>query len=85
VKEGTPLTGKTIGTLYERLARYDFEVIAVTRREHVLLPHPETLLEPNDRLVVITSPEAQKPLEEYIAPVPQPQAPQPPSPGERSD
>jgi len=86
VKEGGPLAGKTIGTLYERLNPYDFEVIAVTRREHVLLPHPETLLEPNDRLVVITSPGARKPLEEYIAPIPQPpaSASQPPSPGEHS-
>jgi chloride channel protein, CIC family len=76
VKEGGPLAGKTIDTLYSRLEPFDFEVVAVARREHCLLPQSDTLLEPNDRLIVLTSPEARQPLQEYIAPVPQPAASQ---------
>jgi chloride channel protein, CIC family len=75
VEPGSPLDGKTIDTLYDRLEQYDFEVVAVTRREHVLLPHLETVLEPNDRLILITSLASREPLQEYIAPVPQPGAP----------
>jgi chloride channel protein, CIC family len=86
VKEGTPLVGKPLAALYEFLAEHDFEVVAVTRREHVLLPHPDTLLEPDDRLIVITSPEAQKALARFIERLPDvgPTARRPPRPGEAS-
>jgi chloride channel protein, CIC family len=67
VERGSPLDGQTIETLYDKLEPYDFEVVAVTRREHVLLPHLETLLEPDDRLIMITSPASRKPLQECIA------------------
>lgn len=69
VAEGGPLVGKTVGSLYKQLEKYDFEVIAVTRREHVLLPHAATVLESNDRLVLILSPEAREPLAKFVAPV----------------
>ena len=67
----SPLVGKTIGTLYHELGGYGFEIIAVRRREHVLLPHLETVLEIGDRLILIVSPEAREPLTKYIAPIPQ--------------
>lgn len=41
--------------LYRELASFDFEIIAVMRRERVLLPHGQTLLEPDDRVIVITA------------------------------
>ncbi|HTU35503.1 MAG TPA: chloride channel protein, partial [Candidatus Acidoferrum sp.] len=80
VKEGTPLVGKPLGTLYERLAQCDFEVVAVMRREHVVLPHPDTIIEPGDRVVVITSPEARAELGQLIEPLPEvgPREPHPP-------
>jgi chloride channel protein, CIC family len=71
VKPGSPSAGKTIRWLYRALQPYDFEVIAVLRRDQILLPHPETVLEANDRAVLITSPRAEKPLSQYIAPIPQ--------------
>jgi chloride channel protein, CIC family len=71
IKEDSPLIGKTIRTLYEQLNSHDFEVVAIRRREHVLLPHPDTVLESKDRVILIASQAAQEPLAKWIAPIPQ--------------
>lgn len=71
IKQDSPLVGKTIRMLYEQLNIHDFEIVAIMRREHVLLPHPDTLLEPKDRVVLIASQPAQEPLAKYIVPIPQ--------------
>jgi chloride channel protein, CIC family len=71
VNEDSPVVGKTIRTLYQELDVQDFEIIAIMRREHVLLPHPDTLLEPKDRVIMIAAEAAEKPLAKYIAPIPQ--------------
>ncbi|MGA8108486.1 MAG: chloride channel protein [Acidobacteriaceae bacterium] len=68
IPEGSPIAGKPIATLYRELSDYDFEVVTIRRREHVLLPHAGTLLEPGDRLVVITSQRAREPLRRYMTP-----------------
>jgi CIC family chloride channel protein len=73
VREDSPLIATTIADLYLRLQQYEFEIIAVLRREHVLLPHPNTLLEANDRLMLIDSPQVREPLRQFIAPLPQAQ------------
>lgn len=70
VKQDSPIVGKSIATLYELLHQYQFEIIAIMRREHVLLPHPETRLQASDRLVLITSPHAREPLAQFVAPLP---------------
>jgi CIC family chloride channel protein len=70
IEESSPAAGKKIGDLYRQLHDYDFEIITIMRREHVLLPHSETLLEPGDRLVLIASPLAREPLARYVAPLP---------------
>ena len=62
---------KTVGNLYTQLRQFDFEVIAVMRREHVLLPHRDTVLESGDRLVMITSPRAREPLTRFVEPIPE--------------
>jgi len=69
VEESSPVAGKKIGDLYRELHDYDFEVITIMRREHVLLPHSETLLEPGDHLVLIASPRAREPLARYVVPL----------------
>jgi CIC family chloride channel protein len=74
VREGSPIAGKTVGVLYRELQSYDFEIIVVMRREHILLPHSETVLEVMDRVIIITSPQAREALAKYIAPSPQMQA-----------
>ena len=70
VQEDTPIAGKTIGELYRQLHQYDFEIIVVMRREHVLLPHPDTVLQAMDRVIMIISPAAGDQLAKYIAPIP---------------
>ena len=71
VKPEGPLAGKNIRWLYRTLQAYDFEIIAVIRREQILLPHAETILEANDRVILITSSNSEQPLSKYISPVPQ--------------
>ncbi len=70
-KEDSPMVGKTIRTLYQELNMHDFEIVAIMRREHVLLPHPGTLIEPKDRVILIASRSALEPLQKYIVPIPQ--------------
>jgi chloride channel protein, CIC family len=68
VRDNGPMVGRSIADLYRELNRYDFEIIAVMRREHILLPHSETLLQAGDRLILIASPNARGPLGKYISP-----------------
>ena len=70
VKDASSLVGETISSLYRQFKDYEFEIIAVLRREHVLLPHPTTLLESNDRLLLITGPQARAALANLITPLP---------------
>ncbi len=70
VNEDSPLAGKKLGTVYDELRNYEFEIISIMRREHVLLPHRDTLMEANDRLVMILSPGAREALSKYVSTVP---------------
>jgi CIC family chloride channel protein len=80
LKEDSPFVGKPVGAMYRDLSRYDFEIVSILRRDHVLLPHPNTILEPKDRLIVITSPPSRPVLAQHIEPLP-PQVDQPSAPG----
>ena len=71
VRDDGPMAGKKVSELYRRLSEYDFDLIAILRREHVLLPHGETILEAGDRPVMIVSPHAREPLRQWIEPVKQ--------------
>jgi len=71
IKPESSLAGKTIRWFYQQLDSEDFEIIAIMRREHVLLPHPDTILKPEDRLTLIVSHSAQQAIAKYIAPIPQ--------------
>jgi NhaP-type Na+/H+ and K+/H+ antiporter len=66
LKKDSPVIGKTIAALYELLHQHQFEIIAIMRREHVLLPHTETLLQAKDRLVMIASPQAREALAPFV-------------------
>ncbi len=72
VPDSSSLVGQTVSTLYRQFTDYEFEIIAILRREHVLLPHPSTLLETNDRLLLITGPQAREALADLITPLPEP-------------
>lgn len=69
IPEDSPIVGDSIANLYQRLAADDFEIVAIRRREHVLLPHSETVLQVGDRLVLIASPRAREPLAQYMKPI----------------
>jgi CIC family chloride channel protein len=67
----SPAEGKTVGDLYQLLQEQEFEIVTILRREHILLPHSQTLLEAGDRLVLIVAPHAREPLKQYVAPIPE--------------
>jgi len=69
VSEKSPLVGKNLSWLYRQLSDHEFEVVAVMRREHVLLPHPDSLIEANDRPILIASPGAREQLGNYLGPI----------------
>jgi CIC family chloride channel protein len=71
IEENSPAAGKKVGELYKRLRECDFEIITIMRREHMLLPHSETLLEPGDRLAMIVAPQAREALARYVVPLPE--------------
>ncbi|MGA7521181.1 MAG: chloride channel protein [Acidobacteriaceae bacterium] len=68
INDDSPIAHRRLADLYRELAQYDFEIVTIRRREHLLLPHGDTLLEPGDRLVMITSPQSREPLARYVAP-----------------
>lgn len=68
IEPDSPVAGHKVGDLYRRLSQFDFEIVSIMRREHVLLPHSETLLEAGDHLVLIVSPQAREPLAALVTP-----------------
>ena len=69
VKENSEIAGKTLRELSRKLQPHEFEVVAIMRREHVILPHLNTLLESGDHVVSIASPEAREGLSRYLTPI----------------
>ncbi len=61
--------GKTVQSCYEATAGASFGVIAILRNGEVLLPQGETLLQENDRLLIIGSSKARSRIAEHFAPV----------------
>ncbi|MGH9513332.1 MAG: chloride channel protein [Terriglobales bacterium] len=72
LQSGSKFVGKPIQALYADRGADDFEVVAIMRREHVLLPHPDTLLSEGDRLLTIGSAHAHQALAQDISPLPSP-------------
>jgi chloride channel protein, CIC family len=71
VTDASPLIGKTISWLYRELRGYEFEIVAILRREQVLLPHLDAVVEAEDELMFITSTQAGEPLSRYLSPIPE--------------
>jgi CIC family chloride channel protein len=63
------LIGKTIQACYEMAEDAALEIIAILRAGNVVLPSRETVLQENDRLLIIGSTEAGTRLTENLAPV----------------
>jgi chloride channel protein, CIC family len=61
---------KSIVDFYTELDRDDVEIVALIRREHLVLPHPNTLLQGNDRVILISTAASREDLQQDIAPLP---------------
>jgi len=48
----------------------DWEIVAVFRDEHLLLPHPNTIMEPEDQLLILIPPDYREELEERFVSAP---------------
>jgi CIC family chloride channel protein len=57
----------SIGDLYVKLGLEDVEIVALIRREHFVLPHTDTLLEGNDRLMLISTAASREALRDDIS------------------
>jgi CIC family chloride channel protein len=62
--------GKSIADFYGNLDRDDVEIVALIRREHLLLPHPNTLLQGNDRMILISTAASRESVQQDISPLP---------------
>jgi CIC family chloride channel protein len=62
--------GKSIADFYGNVEPEDVEIVALIRREHLILPHPSTLLEANDRLMLISTEESRQSLQQDISQLP---------------
>jgi CIC family chloride channel protein len=62
-----------VGYLAERSA--ETTLIAILREGQIIVPHRETILHAGDRLLMITSPEAQERLKQHLAPLSSERAP----------
>lgn len=71
------LAGQTVQACRNAVGEGSMEVIAILRAGEMVLPNPETVLEEDDRLVIIGSNETRAKAAEHLAPLETPQAPQP--------
>jgi CIC family chloride channel protein len=71
LKPESRFVGQTIASFYAEVKRDDVEIIAVRRREHLLLSHPDTLLHADDRLMLITSQAARDSLQNDLTRLPE--------------
>jgi CIC family chloride channel protein len=63
------LVGQTIQAWYKSVGAGALEIVAILRAGEVILPTPDTVLQENDRILVIGPDEAQKKIAEHLAPL----------------
>lgn len=61
------LVGKTIQDCYKEAGKAALEIIGIIRGDEIIFPGRETILQPNDRLVIIGSPQARASISQHIA------------------
>lgn len=57
LKQDSPFANQSIGTTPLHVDHNGIEIVAIFRDGHTLLPRPEVVLEPGDKLLLITSPQ----------------------------
>jgi CIC family chloride channel protein len=65
----SPWVGQPLGSGHRKEFGDDIEIIAILRRERMLLPHFDTVLQAGDRLLAIVSPQEKEGLRRHLAPV----------------
>lgn len=68
LRDESSFVGRSIRDLYQELPDCEFEIVAIMRREHVLLPYPDTLFKAQDRVIVIASPQRCQKLWQQLRP-----------------
>ena len=63
------LVGKTVQSCYQAAAGAALEIIAILRNEEVILPQQDTVLQENDRLLIIGSAKARNLIAEHVVPL----------------
>lgn len=66
LRSESPLAGRTVRSFYRALRRFDFELIGIVRNQEILLPTPGTILNANDRLLIISSRSAREGLARHL-------------------
>jgi CIC family chloride channel protein len=77
LKSESSFTGRSIREFYDGLPDCEFEVVTILRREHVLLPHPDTILQPDDRILLIEKTKSCESLRQHIEQIPNDKSPAP--------
>jgi CIC family chloride channel protein len=68
----SPWVGRPLNSRYREELGGEIEIIAILRAEQILLPHSDTILRAEDRLLAIISPQVKERLERHLAPLPYP-------------
>jgi len=59
----SPWAGAPVGEASLAKGEIDWEIVALLRDEHLLLPHPNTIMQPGDQLLILIPPEYRGELE----------------------
>ena len=63
------LVGGTVQSCYRAAGNGDLEIVAILRAGDIVLPTPHTILQENDRIVIIGSNKARTKIAEHLAPL----------------
>lgn len=63
------LIGKTVKSCYDAVGGSPLEIVAILRDGEVVLPKPDTVMQPDDRLLIISSSKARSVIGEHLAPL----------------
>jgi CIC family chloride channel protein len=69
LKKESPFVGQPLKTAFSEIEDGNLEIIAIFRQGHTLLPNPDLLLKPEDRILVITREETWKQLDAHLMPI----------------
>ncbi len=69
LRPDSSLVGQTVQSCYQSQTKDGFEIIAILRDSEVVLPEANSILQSNDRLIIVGSPKVQSHLTEHLIPL----------------